>query len=234
MMNRVFLTLIVVLLTFASFSVVSAAESIGGNPGWIAVHCNVDGAQVYFDTTYEGVISRGVLTVPVTSTGTPFTILTVRKPEYTTYTGLIPVMPGFGETIDMYTVLDVQTTMSVPTNQPTLMTVMTTREVTGITTSPMDRVPYIVVINGSAPGQTPSITTSPPTAVTTGQTPSLTTPSTPPQTTIETPIPTPTPNYDEKIAALERQLAVQNQKIEEQGKILNRITSFLRTVFGWK
>lgn len=100
-----------IVLTLASFSVVSAAEPIGGNQGWIAVHCNVDGAQVYFDGTYEGVISGGVLTVPVYSTGTPLKSFMVSKEGYTPYNGPIPAMPGKGETFDVYATLN----PSVPT-----------------------------------------------------------------------------------------------------------------------
>ena len=105
-MNRIYLALIAVVLTMACFSVVSAAEPIGGNQGWIAVHCNVDGAQVYFDGTYEGVITGGILTVPVYSTGTPLKSFTVSKTGYTTYTGSIPAMPGKGETFDVYATLN--------------------------------------------------------------------------------------------------------------------------------
>jgi len=111
-MNRIYLALIAVVLTMACFSVVSAAEPIGGNQGWIAVHCNVDGAQVYFDGTYEGVITGGILTVPVYSTGTPLKSFTVSKTGYTTYTGSIPAMPGKGETFDVYATLN---PVAVPT-----------------------------------------------------------------------------------------------------------------------
>jgi len=45
---------------------------------------------------------------------------------------------------------------------------------------------------------------------------------------------TPTPDYDAKIAELEKQLAEQNKKIEEQGNILDQIMNFLRNVLGWK
>jgi len=58
--------------------------------------------------------------------------------------------------------------------------------------------------------------------------------STKSQTIIRTSILTPTPDYDAKIAALEKQLAEQNQKIEQQGNILDQIINFLRNVFGWK
>ena len=104
--NRIYLALIAVVLTLACFSVVSAAEPIGGNQGWITVNCNVNGAQVYFDGTYEGVISGGVLTVPVYSTGTPLKSFTVSKTGYTTYTGPIPAMPSKGETFDVYATLN--------------------------------------------------------------------------------------------------------------------------------
>ncbi len=112
--NRIFLALIAVMLMCACFSVVSAAEPIGGNQGWIAVHCNVDGAQVYFDGTYEGVITSGVLTVPVYSTGTPLKSFTVSKTGYTTYTAPIPAMPGKGETFDVYATLNAEAAPTAP------------------------------------------------------------------------------------------------------------------------
>jgi hypothetical protein len=250
MMNRIFLTLIVVLLTFACFSVVSAAEPIGGNQGWIAVHCNVDGAQVYIDGTPEGVISGGVLTVPVYSTGTPLKSFMISKSGYTTYTGTIPVMPGKGETIDVYATLGNQGWYVVNCNVNGA-TVSFNNQVVGVITQGTLTVPvyttgkpyqtYTVSMNGyllytaalnsvPAPGQTVNLyatlnpaPTIPPTAA-----------PTPSQTTINTPTPSPTPNYDAKIAALESQIVEQNKKIEQQGNILDQITNFLRNVFGWK
>ena len=53
------------------------------------------------------------------------------------------------------------------------------------------------------------------------------------QTIIQTPTPTPTSDNDAKIAALESQIAVQNQKIDQQGNILDQITNLLRNIFGW-
>ena len=93
----------------------AAAEPIGGNQGWIAVHCNVDDAQVYFDGTYEGVITGGILTVPVYSTGTPLKSFSVSKTGYTTFNGPIPAMPGKGQTFDVYATLN----PSAPTAPPT-------------------------------------------------------------------------------------------------------------------
>ncbi|MDO8872830.1 MAG: hypothetical protein Q7V05_08900 [Methanoregula sp.] len=77
-------------------------------------------------------------------------------------------------------------------------------------------------------------TTIPTTQYTTAITTSPTTTITTRQTTVVTTVPTPTTDNDAKIAALEKQLAEQKQKIEEQGNLLNQITNFLRNIFGWK
>lgn len=82
-----------------------AQPPIGGDQGWYAVHCNVDGAQVFFDSTYEGEITNGILYVAAYTTGTPFQEFTVQKDGYTTYTGDIPYVPGKGETLDLYATL---------------------------------------------------------------------------------------------------------------------------------
>ena len=74
--------------------------------GWYKVNCNVDGANVYFDNTYEGVITAGVLSVPVYSTGIPFKTYTVSKPGYTTWEKPVPGVPGNGETIQLYATLN--------------------------------------------------------------------------------------------------------------------------------
>lgn len=84
----------------------SAQPPIGGDQGWYAVHCNVDGAQVFFDTTYEGVIQGGVLYVAAYTTGTPLKSYTVQMDGYTTYRGDIPYVPGKGETLDLYATIN--------------------------------------------------------------------------------------------------------------------------------
>jgi len=66
------------------------------------------------------------------------------------------------------------------------------------------------------------------------QTSSTMTAPTTSQTMIGIPTLTSTPDYDAKIAALEKQLAEQNQKIEQQGNIIDKIMNFLRNVLGWK
>ena len=92
--------------------------SIGGDMGWYVVHCNVDGATVYFDSSNKGEVSQGTVYVPVYSTGTPYRTLTVSKEGYSTYTQNIENVPAKGETIDLYATLNPVTT-TVPTPVPT-------------------------------------------------------------------------------------------------------------------
>jgi hypothetical protein len=113
--TRILIAALAVLLTLACIIPANAAEPIGGNQGWISVHCNVDGAQVYFDGTYQGEITRGVLNVGVYSTGTPYKAYSVSKAGYAPYSGSIPYMPGMGETENLYATLNpvVPTTQAV-------------------------------------------------------------------------------------------------------------------------
>ena len=90
---------------FALLLTLPYAAAVGGDQGWIEVRCNVDSATVMFDGEYQGVTSGGSLTVPVYSTGTPYSTVTVEKAGYTTYTGSI-TMPSAGETITIYATLN--------------------------------------------------------------------------------------------------------------------------------
>ena len=92
----------------------SAQPPIGGDQGWYAVHCNVDGASVYFDSTLEGVIESGILYVPAYVTGTPYKTFTVTKDGYNGAYGTIPSVPGKGEVLDLYATLN-----PLSTTQPT-------------------------------------------------------------------------------------------------------------------
>lgn len=92
------------------------SPGIGGNQGWYAVYCNVDGASVYFDSTVVGTIQDGVLYVPAYVTGTPYSTFTVTKEGYTTATGAISSVPGKGETLDLYATLN-----PVATTQPAII-----------------------------------------------------------------------------------------------------------------
>jgi hypothetical protein len=89
-----------------------SAMAVGGNEGWITIQCNVDGASVYFDGSYKGVISGGSLTVAVYTAGTPISSFSVEKSGYTTYRDSI-TMPGEGETRTYYATLN-----PIPTPPP--------------------------------------------------------------------------------------------------------------------
>jgi hypothetical protein len=103
--SRLFLLLIIAGCLFGVLPA-WAQPPIGGDQGWYAVHCNVDGAQVFFDSTYEGDIQGGVLYVAAYTTGTPFQTYTVQKDGYSTFTDTVPYVPGKGETLDLYATLN--------------------------------------------------------------------------------------------------------------------------------
>ncbi len=89
----------------------------GSEHGWIAVHANVDGATVTVGSNTMGVIRNGVLTIPVATTGTPYSAFTVSKTGYTTTTGTVPRQPAAGETVDIYVTLNPAQPTPVPTTQ---------------------------------------------------------------------------------------------------------------------
>jgi len=109
------LPLLVVLCALIMIALPASAQPpIGGDQGWYAVHCNVDGASVYFDSQLKGVIESGVLYVPAYVTGTPYQTYQVTKDGYTTATGPISSVPGKGEVLDLYATIN-----PITTTQPT-------------------------------------------------------------------------------------------------------------------
>lgn len=96
----------------------TATTLIGGDVGWYAVSCNVNGASVYFDSGYKGEISGGTLSVPVYSTGTPYTTYRVEKSGYVTATGTLPAAPAKGQTVTVRATLSPAVTQT-HTVQPT-------------------------------------------------------------------------------------------------------------------
>ena len=78
---------------------------IGGDVGYYTVYCNVDGADVYFNSDYKGQTANGELTVEVYTTGTPYTTYTVSKSGYTSFTAQISEYPAAGETDKLYATL---------------------------------------------------------------------------------------------------------------------------------
>jgi len=95
-------------------ALVPAAGAVGGGEGWIQINCNVDGASVSFDGVYQGLTSGGSLTVPVYTTGAPFTSFTVDKAGYTSYSGAL-TMPSEGQTLTFYATLN---PIATPTPAP--------------------------------------------------------------------------------------------------------------------
>ena len=91
----------------ACMPVVSAAGTeSGGDYGWYVLHCNVNGAGVYFDGKYLGTIEQGSFSVAAPTTGTPFTTYRVERPGYATFLGSIPRVPEKGESVDLYATLN--------------------------------------------------------------------------------------------------------------------------------
>ena len=90
---------------------------LGSGKGYIAIHANVDGATVTIGSHPAGIITNGVLKVPVSTTGTPFSSFTITKAGYVTATGTIPRQPAEGETVDVYVTLAEEKTPT-PTESP--------------------------------------------------------------------------------------------------------------------
>jgi len=103
------------LISIAIFAIVvipSSALIIGGDQGWIEIRCNINGASVSFNSAYKCTIEGGSCTVPVYTTGTPYTSFTVEKTGYYPYQGQL-TMPGAGETRTLYATLN-----PIPTQTP--------------------------------------------------------------------------------------------------------------------
>jgi hypothetical protein len=112
-----------VYVTLTASSTPVTVAPAGSGLGTYAVYCNVDGASVYFDDTYQGVISNGVLYDSVSVTGTPFSTYRVEKAGYVTASGSIVQQPAAGEIVSLHTSLlkATQTTAPVtrvPTTKP--------------------------------------------------------------------------------------------------------------------
>ena len=89
-----------------AFSFCQSVSAVGGDVGWYDIHCNVDGASVYFDGEYKGQIHSGVLSVGVYSTATPYETVSVRMDGYYTASTSLPATPSAGETTNVYVTLN--------------------------------------------------------------------------------------------------------------------------------
>lgn len=85
---------------------------IGGGQGYYVVNCKVNGATVSFDNKVVGVITRGTLTVPADTTGTPPRTYTVSMTGYLPYTSALTRVPAPGESINRYASLNPEPTAS--------------------------------------------------------------------------------------------------------------------------
>ncbi|MDD1690458.1 MAG: PEGA domain-containing protein [Methanoregula sp.] len=93
--------------------------SVGGGKGYIDTYCNVDGASVYFDDSYQCMIAQGICTVGVSPTGHIQTV-SVKKTGYTTWSGSLTKMPADGEHVAVYATINPVSTP--PTTVPPVQT----------------------------------------------------------------------------------------------------------------
>ena len=92
------LTLIICLGLFLT-AVPAGAEQIDGDMGEYIVYCNVEGAEVFLNDEYKGLISCGELRVPIYTTGTPYNTIVVKQITYIPYTEQILEHPAAGQTV---------------------------------------------------------------------------------------------------------------------------------------
>mgnify|MGYP001050138901 FL=1 len=92
-------------LLFLCAGIPAVSAGIGGDEGWYRVHCNIDGADVYFDGEYQGTTYGGWIDIPSYTTGTPYNNIRVEKSGYQTYSGSLPSGPAMGDTVNVYATL---------------------------------------------------------------------------------------------------------------------------------
>ena len=98
--------------------------TVGSGKGWIDVHCNVDGATVYFNGIAQGTISGGILSVAVSTTGTPVSTITVSKSGYQSWSEELSHMPADNEHVEVYATIN-----PVVTTTPTTIPPVTTGQI---------------------------------------------------------------------------------------------------------
>ncbi|WAI02460.1 PEGA domain-containing protein [Methanogenium organophilum] len=87
----------ILILVFAALLLCPAAAGLAQ----YRIHTNVDAAQVYFDSVYQGQTAGGMLTVSVSASGTQYNLVEVRKTGYYTVSQSLPYVPD-GSSTDMY------------------------------------------------------------------------------------------------------------------------------------
>jgi hypothetical protein len=115
---------IVCLIACISAAIVPSVSAAGVNQGWIQVFCNVDGASVFFNDKYQGLISDGQLLVTVYM-AVPVRTYRVEKDGFTTAAGTL-TMPDPGATTLAYaTIRPIITPTTVPVSMYGSMSVNT-------------------------------------------------------------------------------------------------------------
>jgi hypothetical protein len=95
-----------IIFILACVPLAAADESVPGNQGWYIIHCNVYGADIYFDDKYVGRFQAGTMTVPASTSGTPYKTIRVERYGYMTYTSSLTLVPGTDQTVDLNVTLD--------------------------------------------------------------------------------------------------------------------------------
>ena len=91
----------------------AGAEQIGGDMGEYIVYCNAEGAEVFFNDEYKGLITDGELRVPVYTTDKPYHTIVIKKFSYIPYTEQIVEHPAAGQTVKINASLE-QEFLSTP------------------------------------------------------------------------------------------------------------------------
>ncbi len=94
--------------------VVNYIPPIGGDKGYFLVHSNVDGAEVYFNGRYRGIIENGTFLATIYLTAGPVYNYTVQKQGYSTFTAPITAYPPKDGTLDLYADLEPVTSFFIP------------------------------------------------------------------------------------------------------------------------
>lgn len=118
------ITIILFLVAYLAVAMIPAVSAAGINQGWIQIFSNVDGASVFFDDNYQGLITNGQLLVPVYM-AVPVHTFRVEKDGFTTAAGTL-TMPDPGATTIAYaTIRAIATPTPVPSSMYGSMSVNT-------------------------------------------------------------------------------------------------------------
>jgi hypothetical protein len=117
-------TIFLFLIAWFTVGMIPAAGAAGVNQGWIQIFCNIDGAFVFFDDNYQGLILDGQLLVTVYM-AVPVHTFRVEKDGFTTAAGTL-TMPEPGATTLAYaTIRPIITPTTVPPSRYGAMSVNT-------------------------------------------------------------------------------------------------------------